>query len=66
MDKNQADEDELPASEATQERSKCEHHWVLDPPAGGPVTNGVCRNCGEERDFPTYTEPTWNNQRKNS
>ena len=55
MDKNQADEDELPASEATQERSKCEHHWVLDPPEG-PVSKGVCRSCGEERDFPNYQE----------
>ncbi len=43
------------AEEATQERSGCQHHWVRDPP-GGPVSKGVCRSCGEERDFPNAPE----------
>lgn len=29
----------------------CVHHWVIDPP-NGPTSVGVCKNCGEEREFP--------------
>ncbi len=39
----------------TQERSVCQHHWVIDPPSG-PASKGTCRSCGEERDFPNYVE----------
>ncbi len=50
MDTKQADQDELLALEETQERSVCQHHWLLDRPAG-PVSKGACRSCGEERAF---------------
>ena len=50
------------ALEATQERSPCVHYWVIEQPAG-PVSKGTCRSCGEERDFPNYTEGRFNNRR---
>ena len=53
MDTKLADQDELLALEATQDRSGCQHHWVIDSPAG-PVSKGACRSCGEERNFPNY------------
>ncbi len=28
----------------------CKHHWVLESP-NGPVSRGVCKKCGEEREF---------------
>ncbi len=55
MDTKQADQHELVALEATQQQSECQHHWVVDPPAG-PVSTGGCRSCGEERDFPNYIQ----------
>ncbi|MDP6402810.1 MAG: hypothetical protein QF467_04615 [SAR202 cluster bacterium] len=33
----------------------CQHHWVIDSPAG-PVSQGTCRLCGEEREFQNYIE----------
>ena len=45
-------------AEATQEGSGCQHHWVIGRPAG-PVSKGLCRRCGEERDFPSYNEGDW-------
>jgi len=37
----------------------CRHHWVIESPAG-PVSNGVCRLCGEKREFKNYLEnPRW-------
>ncbi len=60
----QADQDELIALKATQERSACQHHWVIDSPAG-PVSKGECRSCGQERDFPNYIEGRFNNPRRN-
>ncbi len=33
----------------------CEHHWVIDSPAGS-LSKGTCRSCGEERDFPNNPE----------
>ena len=38
-----------------QEGPVCRHHWLIDRPAG-PVSKGVCRLCGEERDFQNYVE----------
>jgi len=63
VDTMQADQHELLALEATQERSACLHHWLLDSPAG-PVSKGACRSCGEERDFPNYIEGRFNNARR--
>ena len=38
----------------------CTHHWVIDTPSG-PVSNGVCKVCGEVREFRNYLEnsPSW-------
>ena len=33
----------------------CQHHWIIDKPAG-PTSRGLCRNCGEERDFLNHWE----------
>ena len=65
MDTNQADQDEMPALEATHERPGCQHHWVIDPPEG-PVSKGACRSCREERDFPNYTEGRFNIRRSDA
>ena len=39
------------------EEPKCVHQWLIDPPAG-PSSQGVCRLCGEEREFRNYIEGT--------
>ena len=62
MDTKQADQHKLLALEATQVRTRCQHHWILDAPAG-PVSKGACRSCGEERCFPNYIEGRFNNRR---
>lgn len=38
----------------------CTHHWVIDTPSG-PVSSGVCKACGEVREFRNYLEnsPPW-------
>ena len=28
----------------------CEHYWLIEPPTG-PTSDGVCRLCGEKREF---------------
>ena len=33
----------------------CHHHWVIDRP-NGPTSRGLCRTCGERRDFLNYSE----------
>lgn len=38
--------------------SLCQHHWVIDTPAG-PVSRGVCRLCGEEGEFNNFLEGTY-------
>ena len=37
---------------ATREKPtlKCCHYWIIEPP-NGPMALGVCRNCGEVRQF---------------
>lgn len=35
----------------------CRHRWRIAPP-NGPISAGVCRLCGAERDFPTTTVDT--------
>jgi hypothetical protein len=39
---------ELTVGEVT---SNCIHHWILETPSG-PTSRGVCKLCGEEKDFP--------------
>ena len=31
----------------------CHHHWIIDIP-NGPSSSGICRDCGERRDFPNF------------
>lgn len=38
-----------------QDRLGCQHHWLIDSP-NGPVSRGICRACGEEREFQNYVE----------
>ena len=33
----------------------CRHQWVVESP-NGPVSTGVCRLCGENRQFQNYIE----------
>ena len=41
----------------------CRHHWVIQP-AAGPVSNGSCQICGENRKFKNYVESaTWGDSR---
>ena len=58
MAANEIDQTEVHSPEATQDESECEHNWLLAPP-NGPVSKGVCRNCGGERDFPNHIEAEW-------
>jgi hypothetical protein len=30
--------------------TECIHHWIIDTPSG-PLSNGVCKHCGEAREF---------------
>ena len=42
---------------------QCRHHWVIQP-AMGPVSQGMCQSCGEEREFKNYVEAaTWGDAR---
>ena len=45
------------------EPAQCRHHWVIQP-ATGPVSQGMCQTCGEERDFKNYVESaSWGDTR---
>ncbi|MBI2935719.1 MAG: hypothetical protein HYY31_02760 [Chloroflexi bacterium] len=35
----------------------CKHYWVIDSPTG-PVSKGVCKLCGEKREFKNYLDMT--------
>ena len=37
------------------EAPTCRHQWIIDSP-NGPSSNGVCRLCGEEKEFQNYIE----------
>lgn len=37
------------------EEPGCQHQWLIDSP-NGPSSNGVCRVCGEHREFLNYIE----------
>ena len=39
------------------EVSECEHRWIIDSP-NGPSSNGVCLECGAEKQFLNYIEGT--------
>lgn len=36
--------------------SKCIHYWIVETPQG-IMSKGMCRKCGEERDF--YNAPAY-------
>ena len=41
----------------------CQHHWVIQS-ADGPTSPGMCRQCGETRDFKNYVETaSWGDTR---
>ena len=41
----------------------CRHHWIIQA-ATGPVSSGVCRNCGAQQEFRNYVEvPYWNEEK---
>ena len=52
--------DERTLAEITEE-SMCPHHWIIDSPAG-PSSRGVCRLCGEERDFQNYPDHSYGHE----
>lgn len=31
----------------------CVHHWIIEPP-NGPVSKGVCKLCGAEKNFENW------------
>jgi hypothetical protein len=37
--------------------SDCCHHWLIESP-GGPTSAGMCRDCGEIRDFKNSIQVT--------
>ena len=48
---------------AAEEAPQCMHYWVIQP-ADGPVSPGVCQNCGETREFKNYVEgAAWGDSR---
>ncbi len=45
--------------EEYQDRPTCCHFWVISP-AAGPLSLGVCRVCGDIREFKNYlVDPSW-------
>ncbi len=32
----------------------CKHHWIIEEGIEHATAKGICRQCGEERRFPTY------------
>jgi len=34
----------------------CTHHWIIETP-NGPISKGVCKLCGEEREFSNQYRP---------
>ena len=37
---------------------KCNHYWIIEPPRG-PISRGVCKHCGEEKEFNNIFTATW-------
>ena len=34
----------------------CVHYWIIDEPEG-PISQGVCRICGAQREFSNVFDP---------
>jgi hypothetical protein len=45
---------DLPTETAINEAPVCIHRWMLETPVGG-VTRGICRECGQAREFTETT-----------
>ena len=57
-----AQESTTPAADDASVAACC-HHWSIQP-ATGPVSQGVCKLCGEVREFKNYVEAaTWGDSR---
>ena len=41
--------------------SECAHHWMIET-SQGPMSKGVCRLCGENREFNNSPEASWAEQ----
>jgi hypothetical protein len=40
----------------------CAHHWKINDP-DGPVSSGVCKKCGIQKEFMNYIEgSSWSNE----
>ena len=53
----------VPVQEVPEGSQVCRHHWLIQA-ADGPTSVGVCRICGETRDFKNYVETaTWGDAR---
>ena len=52
-----------PPATTDSDAEACRHHWAIQP-ATGPISQGVCRLCGEVREFKNYVEAaTWGDSR---
>ena len=36
----------------------CAHHWVIEK-SNGPISEGECQRCGENREFSNSPEASW-------
>ena len=53
----------VPVQEVSEGSLVCSHHWLIQA-ADGPTSSGVCRICGETKDFKNYVETaTWGDTR---
>jgi hypothetical protein len=43
--------------EMAEEEPTCRHHWVIESPHGA-TSHGICKICGEERDFQNSASDT--------
>ena len=44
----------------------CQHHWDI-PPANGPVSLGICQNCGAIKEFKNSVEAlAWGDEQPGS
>ncbi len=47
--------------ETAQTATECQHHWRIASP-NGATSQGICKRCGAEREFPNSTnESVWDN-----
>lgn len=40
-------------------KSKCVHHWIVEPPHGREWNRGTCEVCGKTRRFPAWLPEDW-------